>query len=136
MRMALERAVQLAQIERRLGVTESVMRPCGVECGRRVSLGKDEAVAFGVVYRVRPEIQLGAEQAGQDVGAGQRAARMARARMIDRGDRVPAHEGGRLRELVFQVLRRGARRFLGDGPQGQGHWDSYAAARARLIRSV
>src|SRR5665213_2225038 len=103
MRVALEGAVQLAQPQRLLGVAETVMRTDGVERWRGVALGEDEAVATRIVDRVRPEVQLGAEQAGEQIGARHRAAGMAGTSMIDRRDGMLAHEGSRGGELDFEI---------------------------------
>ncbi len=57
-----------------------------------MALGQNEPVAIGIVHAGGPEIEFGAVETSQNIGTGQRAARMAGAGVIDRGDRVLAHE--------------------------------------------
>ena len=71
-----------------------------------MALGQHEAVAMRIVLIVGPQIELGAEQAGQNIGRRHRAARMAGAGMIDRRDRMLAREGGRLGHLPCKTVKR------------------------------
>ena len=96
----------LRKRERRLLVAEAVMRADGVERRRGMAFGQHEAVARRIVDCRRPDIQLRAEQTGQNVGAGQRAARMAGAGVIDGGDDVLANEARGGRDLALQIRRR------------------------------
>jgi hypothetical protein len=68
MRMALERASEFAQIESRARIAETVMGGNGIKRGRTMAFGQHEAVAIGIADGVGPEIEFGAEQAGQEIG--------------------------------------------------------------------
>ena len=141
-RMALEFAVQLAQRKRLALVAEAVLRTDRVKRGGGMALGQHEAVAVRIVHRVGPEIQFRAEEACQNVRAGHRAPRMAGTGMIDRRDRMLAHEGRRCGDVVHQIRRQRLERLLAlyrRAPVERYclcHVPPQAARRARAIRSL
>ena len=104
MGMALERAVQLAQRERRLARRRSRnSAPAAYSAGAAWPLDSTKRSRAGSSTVRGPDIQFRAIEAGQQIGAGQRAAGMAGAGMKDRGDGMAADEARRLGQLCVQA---------------------------------
>ena len=101
MRMALERAAQLAQRQRRRRRRRSrTGRPPRRARAPHGPCDSTKRSRAGSADGVGPHIHLGAVEAGKNVGARQRAARMARARVIDGGDGKLADGARRLGEAA------------------------------------
>src|SRR5262245_6981655 len=94
MRMALRAAAELAQRHRLLGLHDAERGPGRVERRRGVAFGENETVAVARKWRFGIDPKLAAVERGHDVGARERAARVARRRVIDRGDRDAADFAG------------------------------------------
>src|SRR6185436_12407757 len=108
--MALKRTPELAKRKRVIRVAKSEMRCRRIERRRRMALGHHEAVAFWVVKTRRPQIQLGAIKASDEIGAGERTARMPRPGVINGGNRNRAYGFRGLRKLRDELRVMGAAR--------------------------
>ena len=100
-RVALQEAVQLAQLLQLCGIKVPPFRKDRVECGSCMTLGEDEAVPRFPMGLAGVHLHLLKVESYQDLHRRQRPARMAGLGRRDRGDDVPAHRLADLLQFVY-----------------------------------